>query len=608
VIAEGGLGAGSFGGGSWPPNADRIHATKPKNPIPRSTLYIDSQSPACVLTDLDIPVGRPVLIVVGRAAGEPIEGVEDNEELLMERVVAPMCRNLGAVVISGGTQAGVMAFLGRAMAEHAPECVLVGVAPDRKLIGFGARETDSDAARPEPNSRLVRTSGEEWGSEGHVLVRLAERIAEGNRIVMLAVGGGEGTGREVALATRRGWPVLLITGLEGESQRIADTLALPKQLLKSRRASTATAQQVVNRPKTSAGEPSQTLAVDIGERQGIERALWWRLFDGAVLKEAWQRFAEMDESAVRSKRSTTALAWFVLALATVTALLAFALVLSTRAPAYLSFLDHEAVRNWLKSFVTGLPLIAGILLGWMDRRSRTGTWIEIRASAESILREIYRFRARVKPYESVAKQGTKDANRRFHKVLAQIDFAMAERSAGRLHAAGSESWPPASLESRIPLMDNLVGPLSADVYDEARVCDQLNEFDGKARKTERSATLQSTAIFGLAAISAFFLSLSWRWAPLGAWAAVATTLLAACVSWREYRHWDARADAYRSTAVGLRSARGRWHARQKDGRISSDELVRYVREVEDALASEGFSWQRTLRQAEGAFVNRHRGR
>jgi hypothetical protein len=69
-----------------------------------------------------------------------------------------------------------MAVLGKSMAEFAPDTVLVGVAPHLKLKGHGASEEDADAEYAEPRHRMIRTSGDAWGSEGQTLVRGTERL------------------------------------------------------------------------------------------------------------------------------------------------------------------------------------------------------------------------------------------------------------------------------------------------------------------------------------------------------------------------------------------------------------------------------------------------
>jgi len=207
-------------------NKDQRQQGLLRNEFPASANYDGEQPLGPLLSDLSIPCERPVLVVAGWANAKLKDTAEDSQRIMLDTVIAPLCRDTDAVVISGGTNVGIMAALGRSMAEFAPDTVLVGVAPHLRLLGYGAPEDDDGAAAPEPRHRIIRTPGSAWGCEGPTLVRVAERVAAGRPIVMLVVGGGAGTAREIALAARRRWPVVLLTGCEGESELTAARLGL----------------------------------------------------------------------------------------------------------------------------------------------------------------------------------------------------------------------------------------------------------------------------------------------------------------------------------------------------------------------------------------------
>src|ERR1700722_12970151 len=71
-----------------------------------------------VLKELEVPTARPVLFVVGSADNFD-ERITDHVRRLLQTVIAPVCASTNAVVLSGGTDAGVMALLGKAMTEFA---------------------------------------------------------------------------------------------------------------------------------------------------------------------------------------------------------------------------------------------------------------------------------------------------------------------------------------------------------------------------------------------------------------------------------------------------------------------------------------------------------
>ncbi|WP_097183994.1 DUF4231 domain-containing protein [Blastococcus haudaquaticus] len=565
-----------------------------------SAYHDGSRSLTSVLEELAIPVGRPVLVVVGWAGAPLSEEVQDALKLLLETVVAPVCRDEGVVVVSGGTDSGVMAALGEAMAEHAPGAELVGVAPHGKLIGYGAAPGDLDSTLPERHHKLLRTTGDAWGSEGPTLVRVAERIAGRSGVVMLAVGGGCGTHREIKLAARRRWPVVLMTGSGGESERLAvalQLLATPMPPPEPGRKSLADDDDV-----QAAAVDGGFAANDLRERAQVERALRWRLSDNALLREAWARFAALDAAATARKPPTTRLAASVLVLASITLICALLVGLSKPSPGGgLPFISPLA-GDVLKGVVTALPLIAAVLLGLIERRARSGTWVELRAAGESILREIYRFRCGVGGY-----QGSEATPALLGEALSAVDLKTGGRSTTS-SGGGPPSvvWPPRSLCARIPPADSLLGPLSPPSYDEARVVDQLSFLEHAVRQTEREATRLALALFTVGGGAAFLLAISWRWEDVTAGAAALTGVAAALLSWREYSQREARAEAMRMTCVAVRSARARWLALPSEARSATAQLANYVAEVEEALATEGSAWERSLHQAQQGFLDRYK--
>lgn len=576
-----------------------------------SARYDGSASLTGVLAALDVPEQRPVLVLAGWAGTDLAEETRDALDLLLRAVVVPLCHEEGAVVVSGGTDAGVMAALGQAVSETEDAPVLVGVAPDAKLLGFGADAGDRQAARPEPAHRIIRTAGECWGDEGPVLVRVAERIAGGGRVVVLAAGGGVGTAREVVLASRRGWPVLLLTGHGGTSDALATALGLPTRphlgAGADRRGKDVRSADVGlalgGRPDREAEDVLEAdraglhAAADLEARDMVRRALRWRLSDQEVLREAWARFEAADIAAVRRKKPTTLLAGCVVALAALTvvsALMVGRLGAQDGAP--------TAAGDLLKGLVTGLPLVAGLLLALIERRARSGTWIEMRGAAEALVREIYRDRSR--PSEPSAP-GYSDS------VLADALHEVDRRTNGRLllaspNPARAGTWPPPHLWARVPGCDCLLGRLTPTVYDRARVVDQLEHYERAARDFDRRATRLAAAIFVAASVAAFLLALSWREPELTFYAAVPASVAAALVSWREYRQRDARIDAMLTTCVSVREARGRWLSCVAPARDTQEALTTYVNEAEDAFAAEGTDWERGLRVAHQNFAERHR--
>jgi hypothetical protein len=169
------------------------------------------------LITLGLNRGRPVLVLVGGADDLP---KASRLSPLFDEIVA-VCTLLGACVVDGGTDAGIMRLAGRARAAAGASFPLVGVAAEGTVAipGRGAHE---GVASLEPNhSHFILVPGSEWGDEVPWLGRVADALAGDSPAATLLVNGGEIARRDVEASVRAGRPVVVASG----SGRVADELA-----------------------------------------------------------------------------------------------------------------------------------------------------------------------------------------------------------------------------------------------------------------------------------------------------------------------------------------------------------------------------------------------
>jgi hypothetical protein len=164
---------------------------------------------------------RPVLMLVGGADGL---GEADLASLrsLFVRVLAPMAEALGAAVVDGGTDTGVMHLMGQAHHKTNSTFPLVGVAATGTVTLPSSTSSSPDTASLEPHhTHFVFVPGSEWGDESPWLARVASVLAEGAPSVTVVVNGGETTWEDVGRSVEAGRPVVVVSG----SGRTADVLA-----------------------------------------------------------------------------------------------------------------------------------------------------------------------------------------------------------------------------------------------------------------------------------------------------------------------------------------------------------------------------------------------
>lgn len=184
---------------------------------------IQVQSPedlSTALRELDLHSPRPILVVVG-GASKVSEADLSRLRLLFVKVLAPLAEELGASVVDGGTDVGVMQMMGQARAEIAATFPLIGVTPAAK-VALPDRIPSSKVTALEPHhTHFVLVPGSNWGDESPWLARLASVLSEGFPSVTLVVNGGEITFQDVSYSVQADRPVVALDG----SGRTADKLA-----------------------------------------------------------------------------------------------------------------------------------------------------------------------------------------------------------------------------------------------------------------------------------------------------------------------------------------------------------------------------------------------
>jgi hypothetical protein len=163
----------------------------------------------------------PVLVLIGGASGLAEPDVDQLTDYL-RRFVLPAISRVGAVVIDGGTDSGVMRAVGRTRIGAEEPFPLVGVVSRGVLPAEPDPALTGDAVVVEPNhTDLVVVPGATWGDEVPWLGRIATAVARSRASVTLLVNGGEIAYRDMAESLSHDRPVVVLAG----SGRTADDVA-----------------------------------------------------------------------------------------------------------------------------------------------------------------------------------------------------------------------------------------------------------------------------------------------------------------------------------------------------------------------------------------------
>src|SRR5438477_6075898 len=120
-----------------------------------------------ILKTLDIAQPQALIMVFGGAKGLDASRKARLVEVFTN-AIAPAAAELGALVMDGGTQSGVMAMMGEALAKGGRRSQLLGIAPAGKVIYPGGRSDAkiAEGALLEPNhSHFVLVESDEWAAK-----------------------------------------------------------------------------------------------------------------------------------------------------------------------------------------------------------------------------------------------------------------------------------------------------------------------------------------------------------------------------------------------------------------------------------------------------------
>ena len=188
--------------------------------VPQVARVTGSAGLAAALRALGFSRGRPVVVLVGGAAG-----MQENEvsalAAVLSAAVLPALGDDGAL-IDGGTDAGVMRAAGRARADGGFLCRLVGVAAEGTVSVPDGSSNALDAPLLEPrHTDVLLVPGSSWGDESAWIGRVARAIANGFPSVTVLANGGAIAGRDVEQSLASGRPVIVLAG----TGRLSDLIA-----------------------------------------------------------------------------------------------------------------------------------------------------------------------------------------------------------------------------------------------------------------------------------------------------------------------------------------------------------------------------------------------
>ncbi|MGB2925505.1 MAG: hypothetical protein WBB82_09405 [Limnothrix sp.] len=173
------------------------------------------------VADWQLGSPKPTLVIVGGAGGIAEADQATLQKLFID-CVAPWAQANGLAVVDGGTDAGIMRFIGIARDTIQGTFPLIGVVAEGTVNLPERPASNPYAAELEPHhSHFVLVPGGEWGDESPWLAQTATAIAQQSPSITFVINGGKITWQDLQCSINEKRPIVTFAG----SGRTADILA-----------------------------------------------------------------------------------------------------------------------------------------------------------------------------------------------------------------------------------------------------------------------------------------------------------------------------------------------------------------------------------------------
>ena len=488
-----------------------------------------------------------------------------------------------ALCVVRASGSGLPALLGRAVADSGGAVQLLGVAPAALLT---TSATLAAAEVPVVGlDRLLSTPGSAWGDEQSAKIDLVQALAEAKpapgtgamalRPLLLVIGGGSGALPEVARAVRYGWPVLLVEGSGGTAD------ALARQF----KAGEADAGDPVVTDILTDGRIS---CITLGDKpaaavDALGAALQRECGGTSVLRLAWETFGALDRAAGVQQGDFGKVQGWILALGVVVVAMSVA-----------HSVGQAQAWGWVDSLRYGLivaPISVSALIAVSNRFSPGKRWVLLRAAAEALKREIYRYR--VRPKQALA-DGTHE--KQLQKAMEDITRRLARTEVNSMaNPLYDGPIPPANA---VADGDDGLSLLGTERYVRLRLSDQLAYYGNTTTRLARQANGWQMVAIVVGALGTLLAALGGDWVS---WVALTSAMASAAMAFVGFKQVETTLTSYNQTAADLKNLLAWWTALLPDERADPDNVAKLVTTTEQVLADEQDGWAQNMTNALAAL-------
>jgi hypothetical protein len=553
--------------------APTVSITFPGNNRAQAAFAGSRRTAETLLADLGLAETRPVVLVIGGAESMDPATVPQLETLF-ERGAVRAAGDAGATVLDGGTASGVMEVLGRAAAASDESVSLVGVAPAGLVTYPGDdRHLAGATTQLEPNhSHFLLANSSKWGGETSLLIDVVDALARAKPACALLAGGGPIALEEVRAASQQGLPVVVVTGTGG----VADALA------SGGRSDDPNLASVGDRLKDVASGAELILVPLAVDPADLAKLLARLLGPDETLRDAWQQHALVSGAARRQQRQFRIEQTTILILAV--ALTTLVVTKSVLVGAGLAE-TYPGVDSALHIVIVLVPIMIATLAAAASRMRPGSRWVLLRGTAETIKREIFRYRTRSGIYSNAQTKVTSRAGKLSHVVESAMG-ALMRTDVNQLALDPSAGTATKAIE------DDRLSRLTPDDYLKQRIADQIGWYRDRVGHLDRQVRTLRWLVLGFGAMGTFLAAIG-----LEIWVAVTTALAGAYVTYLESWQLESALTLYNQAATDLGAIRSWWLALPPAEQARQETTDRLVDRAERIMRAEHVGWVQEMQDA-----------
>ena len=565
-----------------------------------------------LLVALDLEPPRSVIMISG-AAGSLDKKMEPRLTQLFSRGIARAAVRQNAVIVDGGTHAGVMALMGQGVADRGRQTPLIGVAPKGRVNYPGGVQIEGEnAAFLDPDhTHFVLVEGSQWGDETQIMYDLGaallkntsvnerprvpdqplKEVSEPTAVVILAgsrVGGI--AQKEILQAVRQRWPIIVLEG-SGELPSKLKDLHQKRQTALEIIRSQSTDEQIERPPLIQDPDLAEIIIdgkliffpekADASELEDMILRELYRPYSMELLESAWKRFAVYDLNAISQQKKHRRLTRAILTLGVLTTLFALLYVFLTTTEGLA--LD-SGVETALRYLIIALPILTSLGIAFFNQLKSGSKWSMLRGSAENIKKEIYAYRAlaRQAPRQQLAELEREVEQVTRNLMRTDVNESALQRYTGRI--------PP--IMDYAADKDDGYSPLAPEEYIDIRIQDQVSYFEGKTNKIENGLRTYQVIILLAGGMGTFLAAVNLQlWVPLTT--AFVTALTAYLIS-LQYQETVVK---HNQTKADLLNLIIWWEALSPVDKQDPIQIRRLVKTSEQVLIRENTGWVQLMQNA-----------